>query len=62
MSKKAVETKQLNPRLAGEWFGIPSTAVYWHVFEAGRPAVGAVLGEGGQKSSYGLVSCFLSKF
>ena len=55
MSQKAVETKQLSPRLAGEWFGILNTTVYRHVakkyakFGAGRPAVGAVLGEGGQK-------------
>ena len=56
VSQKAVETKQLSPRLAGEWLGIPNTTVYLHVakkyakFGAGRPAVGAVLGEGGQKS------------
>ena len=28
---KAVETKQLSPRLAEEWFCIPNTAVYRHV-------------------------------
>ena len=55
VSQKAVETKQLSPRLVGEWFGIPNTTVYLHVakkdakFAAGRLAVGAVLGEGVQK-------------
>ena len=55
-SQNAVETKELSPRSAGEWFGIPKTTVYWHVAKkyaklgVGRPAVGAVLGEGGQKS------------
>ena len=52
MSQKAVETKQLSPRLAGEWFGIPlllSTGVYTEL-GTGRSAVSAVLGEGGQKS------------
>ena len=55
MSQKAVETKQLSPRLAGEWFDIPHTTVCWHVakkyakFGAVRLAVGAVLGEGRQK-------------
>ena len=54
MSQKA---NQLSPRLAGEWLGIPSTTVYLHVakkyakFEAGRLAVGAVLGEGGQETT-----------
>ena len=46
MSQKAVETKQLSPRLAGEWFGIPNTTAK---FGTGRPAFGPVLGEGGQK-------------
>ena len=27
VSQKAVETKQLSPRLTGEWFGIPDTTV-----------------------------------
>ena len=55
VSQKAMETKQLSPRLAGEWFGIPNTTVYLHVAKkyaklgAGRLAVGAVLGEGVQK-------------
>ena len=32
LSQKAVETKQLSPRLAGpEWFGIPDTTVCRHV-------------------------------
>ena len=31
VSQKAVETKQLSPRLAGEWFGIPDTTVCRHV-------------------------------
>ena len=67
-AQKAVETKQLSPRLAGEWFRIPNTAVSRHVakkyakFGTVRPVVSAVLGEGGQKSLYGLVSCFLSRF
>ena len=42
----------MSPRLAGEWFGIPlllSTGVYTEL-GAGRSAVSAVLGEGGQKS------------
>ena len=56
VSQKAVETKQLSPRLAGEWFDIPDTTVCRHVakkyakFGAARLAVGAVLGEGRQKS------------
>ena len=29
--QKAVKTKQLSPRLAGEWFGIPDTTVCQHV-------------------------------
>ena len=51
-SQKAVEIKQLSPRLAGEWFGIPNTTVSRHVakkyakFGAVRFAVGAVVGEG----------------
>ena len=28
MSQKAAETKQLSPRLAGEWFGISIASVY----------------------------------
>ena len=31
VSQKAVEIKQLSPRWAGEWFGIPNTTVSWHV-------------------------------
>ena len=61
VSQKAVETKQLSLRLAGEWFGIPNTtAVYLHVakkyakFGAGRLAEG-------RKSLYGVVSCFLGR-
>ena len=56
VSQKAVEIKQLSPKLAGEWFGIPNTTVIRHVakkyakFGIVRPAVGAVLGEGRQKS------------
>ena len=67
VSQKAVETKQLSPRLAGEWFGIPNAtdcrrvAKEYAKFGAGRPAVGAVLGEGVQKILYGVVSCFLSR-
>ena len=55
-SQKAVEIKQLSPRLAGEWFGIPNTTVSWHVakkyakFGAIRLAVSAVVGEGAQKN------------
>ena len=55
VSQKAVKTKQLSPRLAGEWFDIPDTTVCWHVaikdakFGAVRLAVGAVVGEGRQK-------------
>ena len=55
MSPKAVETKQLSPRLAGEWLGIPNTTVCRHVakkyakFGAVRLAVGTVVGEGRQK-------------
>ena len=55
-SQKGVETKQLTLRLAGERFGIPKTTVYRHVarkyaeFGAGRPAIGTVLDEKGQKS------------
>ena len=51
VSQKAVKTKQLSLRLAGEWFGIPNTTLYRHVlkkyakFGAGRAAFGA----GGQK-------------
>ena len=43
--KTAVEIKQLSPRLAGEWFGIPNTTVIRHVakkyakFGTVRPAV-----------------------
>ena len=53
VSQKAVETKQLSPRLAGEL--IPDTTVCRHVakkyakFGAVRLAVGAVLGERVQK-------------
>ena len=67
MSQKAVEVKQLSPRLEGEWFGIHYTTVCLHVakkyakFGAGRLGVGAVLGEGVQKIIDGLVSCFLSR-
>ena len=68
VSQKAVEIKQLSPRLTGEWFHIPNTTVSWHVAKkyakigAVRLAVGAVLGEGRQKSIvYGLVSCFLNR-
>ena len=56
VSQNVVETKQLSPRLAGEWFDIPDTTVCRHVakkyakFGAVRLAVGAVLGEGRQKS------------
>ena len=56
VSQKAVEIKQLSPRLAGEWFAIPNTTVIRHVtkkyakFGTVRPAVGAALGEGRQKS------------
>ena len=56
VSQKAVETKQLSPRLAGEWFDIPDTTVCRHVakkyakFGTVRLVVGAVLGEGRQKS------------
>ena len=55
VSQKAVETKQLSPRLAGKWFGIPDTTVCRHVakkytkYGAVRLAVGAVVGEGVQK-------------
>ena len=65
-SLKAVESKQLSPRLAGESLGMPNTTVYLHVaktyakFGAGRLAITAVLGEGVQKSLYGVVGCFLS--
>ena len=44
VSQKAVETKQLSPRLAEEWFGIPHNTVCRHVakkyakFEAVRLA------------------------
>ena len=54
-SQKAVEIKQLSPRLAEEWFGIPNTTVSQHVakkyakFGAVRLAIGAVVGEGVQK-------------
>ena len=53
---KAVEIKQMSPRLAGEWFGIPNTTVSRHVakkyakFETVRLAVGVVFGVGRQKS------------
>ena len=46
VSQKAVEIKQLSPRLAGEWYGIPNTTVSRHVakkyakFGTVRPAVG----------------------
>ena len=56
VSQKAVEIKQLSPRLAGEWFVIPNTTVSRHVakkyakFGTVGPAVGAVLGEGRQKN------------
>ena len=52
MTQKAVETKQLSPRLVGDWFGIPNSTAYRHLakkypkFGGGRLAVGAVLGEG----------------
>ena len=48
MFPKAVEIKQLSPRLAGEWFD--NTTVSRHVakkyarFGTVRPAVGAMLG------------------
>ena len=83
MSQKAVEIKQLSPRLAGEWFGIPNITVSWHVakkyaqfgtvrpsrhvakkyaqFGTVRSAVGAVLGEGRQKSIVRSCECFLSR-
>ena len=47
VSQKAVKIKQLSPRLAGEWFGIPNTTVIRHVakkyakFRTVRLAVGA---------------------
>ena len=50
-----METKQLSPRLAGEWFGVPDTTVSRHVakkyanFGTVRLAFGAVVGEGVQK-------------
>ena len=55
VSQNVVETKQLSPRLAKEWFDIPDTTVCRHVakyakFGAVRVSVGAVLGEGRQKS------------
>ena len=58
-----METKQLSPRLAGEWFGIPNTTVYlcskiYAKFGAGR-LVGGVLGEEVQKIIDDVVSCFL---
>ena len=52
-----MENKHLSPRLAVKWFGMLSTTVYRHVairyatkFGAGRVVVGAVFGEGRQKS------------
>ena len=33
VSQKAAETKQLSPRLAGEWFGIFLASVYWQDHE-----------------------------
>ena len=58
-SQKAVETKELTLRLAGEQFGISKTAVYWKYakFGVGIPAVGAVLDEVQKKASYGLANC-----
>ena len=56
VSQKAVEIKQLSPRLAEEWFGIPNTTVSQHVakkyakFGAVRLAVGAAVGERVQKN------------
>ena len=67
VSQNVVETKQLSPRLAGEWFDIPdTTSVCRHVakkyvkFGAARLAVGAVVKEG-RKALYSLVSCFPSR-
>ena len=50
VSQNVVETKQLSPRLAGEWFDIPdTTSVRRHVAKK-YAKFGAVLGEGRQKS------------
>ena len=67
VSQKAVEIKQLSPRLAGEWFGIPNTTVCWHVAKK-YAKFGTVdllsvqcLVKEGRKALYSLVSCFLSR-
>ena len=66
VSQKAVEIKQLSPRLAGEWFGIPNTTVIRHVakkyaeFGTVRLSVQCLVKEG-RKALYGLVSCFFSR-
>ena len=64
VSQKAVETKQLSPRLAGEWFGIPNTTVYLHVAKKYAKfdllSVQCLVKEC-RKSLYGDISCFLSR-
>ena len=67
VSQKAVEIKQLSPRLAGEWFGTPNTTVSLHVAKK-YAKFGTVdllsvqcLVKEGRKALYDLVSCFLSR-
>ena len=62
MSQKAMETKQLSPRLAGEWFGIPITTVYQHVaMKCTKLEMLSVqcLVNMDRKALYGLANCYL---
>ena len=62
-----MEIKQLSPRLAGEWFGIPNTTVSLHAAKK-YAKFGTVdllsvqcLVKEGRKALYNLVSCFFSR-